>query len=99
MPTDFKNVNEITQQVMDIVKPNPNLKDVWIQGGISEVSRAKMAPSILRLQITVRKLNVLFLMIGHFYKKICLQLEAMCLSKERFMSMKLEANIGLWSQK
>ena len=41
MPTDFKNVNEITQQVMDIVKPNPNLKDVWIQGGISEVSRAK----------------------------------------------------------
>ena len=41
MPTDFKNVSEITQQVIGIVQANSNLKDVWIQGRISEVSRAK----------------------------------------------------------
>lgn len=37
MPTEFKNVSEITQQVMDIVKPNPKLKNVWIQGKVSGV--------------------------------------------------------------
>ena len=37
MPTDFKNVNQITKQVIDIVQDNSNLQNVWIQGEISGV--------------------------------------------------------------
>ncbi len=36
MPTEFKNVSEITQQIMKIVQDNSDLRDVWIQGRISE---------------------------------------------------------------
>lgn len=50
MPTEFKNVSEISQQITDIVQSNSDLKDVWIKGEISEINRTQNG--ILNFKVT-----------------------------------------------
>ncbi|MDE0636341.1 MAG: exodeoxyribonuclease VII large subunit [Candidatus Poribacteria bacterium] len=50
MPTEFKNVSEITQNLIRIVQDNSNLQNVWIQGKISEVNRTQNG--ILNFKVT-----------------------------------------------
>ena len=37
MPTDVKNVSEVTENLIEIVQDNSDLKDVWIQGEILDI--------------------------------------------------------------
>ncbi len=41
MPTNAKNVSEITQRLIDIVQANSDLQDVWIRGKISNVKHLR----------------------------------------------------------
>ncbi len=41
MPTEFKNVSEITQRVREIIRDNSDLENVWIQGEIADVKRPR----------------------------------------------------------
>ena len=95
----MSNVSEITQQLMDLIQPNSDLRDVWMQGEISNVNLTRNGNTYFTLKDNIKKLNVSFSTIGHLSKKICLQSEAVCLSTDRFMSIKPKANIDLWSKK
>ena len=44
MPTDVKNVSEITKNLIKIVQDNSDLQNVWIQGKISNVRHIRNGP-------------------------------------------------------
>ena len=57
MPTEFKNVNEITQCLIDIVQANSDLQDVWIRGKISNVKHIRNGPLNFTLEDDSKKIE------------------------------------------
>ena len=57
MPTDLKNVNEITQQVIDIVQANSELQNVWVRGKISNIRHIRNGTLIFTLADENKKIE------------------------------------------
>lgn len=54
MPT---NVSEVTQQLMEIVKDNSDLRDIWIQGEISDVNYARNGNTYFTVKDPLEKIE------------------------------------------
>ena len=52
-----KNVSEVTQQLMEIVRGNSGLRDVWIQGEISDVNHARNGNVYFTLRYLSKKIE------------------------------------------
>ena len=52
-----KNVSEVTQQLMEIVRDNSGLRDVWIQGEISDVNHARNGNAYFTLRDLSKKIE------------------------------------------
>lgn len=57
MPTEFKNVSEITQRLIDIAQANTDLQDVWIRGKISNVRHIRNGPLNFTLEDESKKIE------------------------------------------
>ena len=53
----MSNVSEITQQLMDLVPLNSDLRDVWMQGEISDVNFARTGNTYFTLKDNVKKIE------------------------------------------
>ena len=53
----MSNVSEITEQLMEIVQVNSDLKDVWMQGEISDVNLSRNGNTYFTLKDNVKKIE------------------------------------------
>ena len=52
-----KNVSEVTQQLMEIVKDNSGLRDVWMQGEIADVNHARNGNAYFTVKDPLEKIE------------------------------------------